>query len=247
MLLANHNVVITGCNRGIGRAILTLFAHHGANVWACIRHPCDAFDELARSLRKETGVRIEPICFDLADPNQVKAGVQRITAEKQPVHVLVNNAGAIHTAPFVMTTEKSMREMLDVNFLGPVLLCQYISRLMTRQRNGSIINIASSAAIDGNEGRTAYAAAKAAMLTATKVLARELGSAGVRVNAIAPGLTNTDMLTGSTSPEAQESTLSHTILRRVGRPEEIAGAALFLASGLSSYVTGQVLRVDGGM
>lgn len=247
MLLANQNAVVTGCNRGIGRSILETLARNGANVWACVRQPSDSFQALVDSLRAETGVRIEPVTFDLADIDQIKAGAKRITGEKLPIHILVNNAGVIRTAPFMMTTEAALREMFEVNYLGQVVLTQYIARAMARQRQGSIINIASSAAIEGNEGRTAYASAKAALITATKVLSRELGPANIRVNAVAPGLTETEMMTDSTADDALADTLARTAMRRVGQPEEIAGAVLFLASGLSSYMTGQVLRVDGGM
>lgn len=247
MLLAGQNAVVTGCNRGIGRAILETFARNGANVWACARRPSDDFDAAIDALRRETGVWVEPVYFDLADIGQVKTAAKRIAAKKQPVHVLVNNAGVIHTAPFMMTTEAALREMIEINSLSPIALTQYLARIMARQRRGSIVNISSSAAIEGNEGRTAYASAKAALIAATKVMSRELAPAQVRVNAIAPGLTETDMMTASTASDALEKTLDQISMRRVGRPEEIAGAVLFLASGLSSYMTGQVLRVDGGM
>ena len=118
---------------------------------------------------------------------------------------------------------------------------------MMRQKRGSIINISSSAAIEGNEGRTAYAASKAAMICATQVMAKELGRYNIRVNAVAPGLTETDMMRESTKPDALEETLARTCLKRVGDPDEIANAILFLASDLASYVTGQTIRVDGGM
>jgi len=118
---------------------------------------------------------------------------------------------------------------------------------MIRNGSGSIINISSSAAIEGNEGRSAYAASKAAIIASTKVMAKELASNNVRVNAIAPGLTETDMMIESTTKDAIEDTLKRTCLKRIGRPEEIANVVLFLSSDLSSYMTGQVLRVDGGM
>jgi 3-oxoacyl-[acyl-carrier protein] reductase len=118
---------------------------------------------------------------------------------------------------------------------------------MMRQKSGSIINISSSAALEGNEGRTAYASAKAAMITSTKVLAKELAPYNIRVNAVAPGLTQTEMMESSTPEDALKETLNRICMKRVGQPEEIANSVLFLASDLSSYMTSQVLRVDGGM
>ena len=247
MLLKGKNAIVTGCSRGIGRTIVELLARNGANIWACARKPSDEFLAFIEKLKTETGVRIDPVYFDLADMAQVKEGVKTITAAKLPIDVLVNNAGVIFTAPFMMTTEDKMREQFDVNFFAPVILSQYIARTMARQKSGSIINISSSAAIEGNEGRLAYASAKAALITATKVMSRELGGLNIRVNAIAPGLTQTDMMTGSMAQDALEKTVDRLALKRVGRPEEIAGTVLYLASDLSSYMTGQVLSVDGGM
>ena len=161
-------------------------------------------------------------------------------AAKQPVDVLVNNAGIIYTSLFQMTPVDKMKEVFEINFFSQMALTQSITRIMTRQKGGSIINISSSAAFEGNEGRTAYASSKAAMICSTKVMARELGGFNIRVNAIAPGLTNTNMMVESTAKDALESTLQRTCMKRVGRPEEIANAVLFLASDLSSYLTGQV-------
>lgn len=247
MLLKSRTAIVTGCNRGIGKATLEILAQNGADIWACARQPSDDFLGFIDDLKRTTGAAIEPVFFDLADSAAIKEGVKAITAAKKPIDILVNNAGAIHTSPFMMLTEAKMREMFEVNFFSQMIFTQYITRTMVRQRKGSIVNISSSAAIEGNEGRAAYAAAKSALITATKVMSRELGPANVRVNAIAPGLTQTDMMTGSTPADALSSTIERTALRRVGQPEEIAGAVLFLASDLSSYMTGQVLRVDGGM
>jgi len=146
-----------------------------------------------------------------------------------------------------MYSMEKLREMFEINYFSQMLLTQYISRLMIRQRSGSIINISSSAAIEGNEGRTGYASAKASMIASTKVLARELAPYNIRVNAVAPGLTETEMMVNSTPEDALQETLNRICLRRVGEPREIANTALFLASDLSSYTTCQVLRVDGGM
>ena len=247
MLLKEKAAVVTGCNRGIGKAILEVFAKNGANIWACVRKSDDRFTDYIASLTKETGATISPVYFDLADIEQVKAGVKTIMSAKQSVDVLVNNAGIIYTSLFQMTPVDKMKEVFEINFFSQMLLTQYIARIMTRQKSGSIINISSSAAIEGNEGRIAYAASKAAMISSTKVMAKELAQYNIRVNAIAPGLTMTDMMIESTPEDALKSTLQRICMKRVGMPEEIANAVLFLSSDLSSYMTGQVLRVDGGM
>ena len=183
----------------------------------------------------------------MSDEEQIKSGVKTIKGTKEPVDILVNNAGAIFTALFQMTSMKILKEMFEINYFSQMLLTQYISRIMMRQKSGSIINISSSAALEGNEGRTGYASAKAAMITSTKVLAKELAPYNIRVNAVAPGLTQTEMMESSTPEDALKETLNRICMKRVGQPEEIANSVLFLASDLSSYMTSQVLRVDGGM
>ena len=239
--------VITGCNRGIGKALLEVFAKNGANVWACVRKPNVDFIEYVEGVVAETGVKIRPVYFDLQDAEQIKEGVKTIRSAKEPIDILVNNAGVIHTSLFQMTPIDKMREMFELNLFSQMLLTQQISKIMMRQKSGSIINLSSSAAIEANEGRTAYAASKSALITSTQVLSKELAGSGIRVNAIAPGLTQTDMMVESTPEDILAKTLQRISMKRVGKPEEIANIALFLASDLSSYMTGQVLRVDGGM
>jgi 3-oxoacyl-[acyl-carrier protein] reductase len=247
MLLAGKSAVVTGCSRGIGKAILELFAQHGAHVWACARAPSDGFAASTRELAQRAGVEIVPVYFDLTDEDQVKAGANTIIAARRPVDVLVNCAAMVsENRLFQMTPLAEMRKVFQVNFFAQMQLTQYISRLMTRQKQGSIVNISSIAGLDGDPAQLEYVASKAALIGATKKLALELGEHGIRVNAVAPGLTSTDMLSGMTEAVLQR-TVERTILKRVAQPAEIAAAALFLASHLSSYVTGQVLRVDGGM
>jgi 3-oxoacyl-[acyl-carrier protein] reductase len=247
MLLKNKTVVLTGCNRGIGKAILGVFAKNGASIWACVRQLDDDFIDFTKGVEDDHEVNITPVPFDLADEGQVKEGINTIRSAKQPVDILVNNAGVIFTALFQMTSVAKMKEVFEINYFSQILLTQSITKIMARQKAGNIISISSSAAIEGNEGRMAYASSKAAIIASTKVMAKELAMYNIRVNAIAPGLTETDMMQGSTSKEALEYTLKRICMRRIGKPEEIANVALFLSSELSTYMTGQVLRVDGGM
>jgi 3-oxoacyl-[acyl-carrier protein] reductase len=246
MLLKDKNVIITGCAQGIGKAMLETFAANGANVWACARVKTDEFEDTAKALSEKYHVEIWPVYFDLTDHEQLKIGVKSITSTKRTVDVLVNNAGITYNALFLMSTMNKLREVFEVNFFSQFLLSQYIAKTMMRQKKGSIINISSSAGIEGNAGRSVYGASKAAVICATKAMAAELGESGVRVNSIAPGITRTTMLTSMTDKVIQE-TILQSDMKRLGNPDEIAKAAIFLASDMSSYVTGQVLRVDGGL
>lgn len=245
-LLEGKNVIITGSAQGIGKVMLETFAANGANVWACARRRTDEFEANAQALREKYHVEIWPVYFDLQNHEELKVAAKAITATKKPVDALVNNAGITYNALFLMSTMEKLHEVFNVNFFSPFLFTQYIAKTMMRQKKGSIINISSSAGIDGNAGRSVYGASKAAVICATKAMAAELGEFGVRVNSIAPGITRTTM-TGSMTEKVILDTIQDTNMKRIGEPEDIAKAALFLASDLSSYVTGQVIRVDGGM
>jgi len=247
MLLKNKNAIITGCNRGIGKSILELFAQNGANVWACVRKPDEEFAHFMQQLINRYQVEITPVYFDLSDYEQIKTGVKTIISEKKNVDILVNNAGVTYNALSQMTTMGKMEEVFKINFFSQYLLTQYVTKLMVRQKSGSIINIASSAAIDANSGRSVYGASKAAIICASKALAEEMGDKGIRVNVVAPGITKTDMVSESMTEIVINETISSTSLKRIGLPQDIAGAVLFLASDLATYMTGQVLRVDGGL
>ncbi|MBT5399723.1 SDR family oxidoreductase [bacterium] len=246
MLLKNKCAVVTGSNRGIGKAILEVLAQNGADLWACARRESEEFLSFISGLEKKYGVIIKPVYFDISDIESVKKGVREITINKDPIDILVNNAGSISISLFQMTPISKVKEMFDVNFYPMFQLTQMLVKSMLKG-GGSIINLSSSAAIEGNEGRVSYASSKAAVITFSQVISRELGRNNVRVNTIAPGLTETDMMRGSTPDDVLEKTLDRISLRRTAKPEEIANVVLFLSSNLSSYITGQVLRVDGGM
>jgi 3-oxoacyl-[acyl-carrier protein] reductase len=245
-LLCGKNAIVTGCARGIGKEILERFAYHGANLWACARNLTPEFDEYCKFLAQSYGVIVTPLCFDTRNLDEMRAAVKLLMKSELNVNGLVNNAGISLNALYQMTSERDLREQMEVNFFSPFLFTQYVVKLMLRHNGGSIVNIASSAAIDGNSGRAAYGASKAALLCATRALSRELGAQGVRANVIAPGITQTDMITNMSSAVVAD-TIAATDLRRIGNPSDIADVAVFLCSELASYITGQVIRVDGGM
>ena len=247
MLLKNKTAVITGSNKGIGKEILKTFSENGADVFACVRNINTEFESYVKELSQNFGNKIIPIKLDFSDENSVKEASTNILSSNKSIDILVNNAAIIYTALFQMTSKKNLEEIFKVNFFSQTIFTQYILKSMIKNKSGSIIYISSSAAIDGNKGRSAYAASKAALIAQSKVLSKEVGSNNIRVNTIAPGLTNTEMMIKNTPKTIIEETLSGVSLNRVGNPEETAKAVLFLSSDMSSYITGQVIRVDGGM
>ena len=247
MLLKDKCAVVTGCNRGIGKKILKVFSENGAKVFACVRNNNEEFKSYLNELKEKFNNEIIPIQFDLSDENQIKEAANKILSTNNHIGILVNNAATIHTAIFQMTSVKKLKEIFEVNFFSQTIFTQYILKSMIKKKSGSIIYISSSSALDGNEGRSAYSSAKAAIISQAKVLSREVGLHNIRVNTIAPGLTDTDMMKKNTPKEIIDDVVSRISLRRVADPKEIANAALFLSSDFSSYITGQVIRVDGGM
>ena len=247
MLIQNKTAVITGCNRGIGKKILEVFSANGATIFACVRNVSEEFKTFANEMEKEFNNKIIPIQFDLNDEDQVKKAASNILSSNSPIDILVNNAATIYTALFQMTSIKKLKETFETDFFSQTLFTQYILKSMIKKKSGSILYISSSSALDGNEGRSAYSSAKAAIIAQAKALSREVGMYNIRVNAIAPGLTDTDMMKENTPKKIVNEMASRNSLRRIANPQEIANAALFLSSDLSSYITGQVIRVDGGM
>ena len=247
MLLKNKTVVVTGCNRGIGKKILEVFSANGATIFACVRNITEEFKTFLNGIKKNFDNKIIPIQFDLNDEGQIKEAASNILSSNLSVDILVNNAATIHTALFQMTSIKKLKEIFETDFFSQTLFTQYILKSMIKKKSGSIVYISSSSALDGNEGRSAYSSAKAAMIAQAKVLSREVGIYNIRVNTIAPGLTDTDMMKKNTPKELVDEVISRISLKRIAYPEEIAKVALLLSSDLSSYITGQVIRVDGGM
>ena len=244
-LLKGKTALITGCNRGIGKAIMETFAQNGATIWACARKESAEFDSLLAKLRSKYNANINPLYFDLADETAVKEKLSALVIKKERIDILVNNAGVAHGGFFQMMPIHKIKEVFEINFFSQLLVTQYITKIMVKQNSGSIINLASIAGIDGGQGYTSYGSSKAALICATKVLSKELASHNIRVNAIAPGLTETDMA-DLMETKAKSIMIAASSMNRLAQPQEIANTALFLASDLSTFINGQVIRVDGG-
>ena len=247
MLLSGKNAIITGAAGGIGKATVEYFAANGANVWACELRAGEQFERDMADIADKYGVWIETVYFDVSDEEQVKEAIKQIRSKKCSIDILANVAGiAAASTSFHMTDMAKMKKVFEINFFALTLLTQYVSRLMLRQNYGSIVNIASIAGIDGDPAQYEYAASKAAVIGGTKKLARELAPYNIRVNAIAPGMIQTDM-GAKIEDNLRDEILSKVMMKRMGKPEEIAHAIAFVASDMASYMTGQVIRVDGGM
>lgn len=239
------NVIITGANRGIGKALLYEFAHNGYNVWACARKPTESFEKYINKLQMESKSQITPIYFDLSSESQIKEGMKKIIADKRPIDVLINNAGVPHGGLFTMTSLSTLREVYEINIFAQVLLMQLTARQMMRQKNGCIINMCSVGGIETNPGYLAYGSSKAALIWITKCVSKELGKYNIRVNGIAPGLVDTEM-GHYKSKEEQDKVLGRMSIQRMGHVEEIAKAALYISSDDAAYMTGHILVLDGG-
>lgn len=247
MNLKNKNAIITGARRGIGRATVEVFAKNGANVWACARKQDDAFERDMEELSRVCGVWIKPVYFDMSSEAEIKAAVNLIRKDKKSINVLANIAGIVETSTsFTMTEMEKMHRVMDINFFAATLITQYVARLMMRQKYGSIVNVSSIAGLDGTPAQYEYVASKAAMTGATKHLARELAPYQIRVNAVAPGIVETEM-GDQMSMTLREDTLHRSAMGRPAKPEEIANVIAFLADDMASYITGQTIRVDGGI
>jgi 3-oxoacyl-[acyl-carrier protein] reductase len=243
-ILANQVAVVTGAGRGIGRAIAMKFAAAGADVVCVSRTPENA-EKVAGEVRA-TGRKAWAHAVDVADSKAVAAAGEKIIADTGRVDVLVNNAGVTRDGLLMRMTEEDWDLVLDTNLRGAFSFTKAFSRTFLKQRSGRIINISSVIGLIGNAGQCNYAASKAALLGFTKSVARELASRGITVNAIAPGFIDTDM-TSTMNEETRIELLKRIPLNSLGKPEDIAEAALYLAGSGGRYVTGQVLTVDGGM
>jgi 3-oxoacyl-[acyl-carrier protein] reductase len=244
MQLENQIAVVTGAGRGIGRAIALKFAQAGANV-ACVSRTQGNSEKVAKEVAA-LGRKSWALAVDVADSKAVKAATEKIVADCGKVDILVNNAGVTRDGLLMRMSDEDWDAVMDTNLKGAFHFTRELFRIFAKQRAGRIINITSVIGLIGNPGQCNYAASKAGLIGFTQSVARELASRSVTVNAIAPGFIETDM-TSDLNTELKANILKMIPMGRFGSGDDIADAALFLASPAARYITGQVLTVDGGM
>ena len=240
------NVIITGSNRGIGLAIVRKFAENGWNIWACARKPNTEFEAEMSELAQAYNIWIKPVYFDMASEEEIKKGFKEIFADKKSIHTLINNAGIGYRRLFQMSPMDDITKLFQVNVFSVMTLSQLVLKIMAKQKQGNIINIASTAGLTTYFGNSCYGSSKAAIISFSKTLAAEVASYGIRVNAIAPGPTDTDLMNVGVSDELRQDALNNSAMHRMAHPYEIANVAYFLSNEESFFINGQVIRVDGG-
>lgn len=236
--LSHKIAIVTGCSRGIGKAIMLALAQNGAIVYGVARNINDCPESLHDN--------IIPCCFDIKDKNAIKELILKIKKEHGRLDILINNAGIMQDALIGMITDEQIQTTFETNVFAPIHFIQYASKLMLRQKSGSIINVASIMGISGNSAQMVYSASKGAIIAMTKAAAKELTPHGIRVNAVAPGVISTDLL-NNVPDSKMDFFLSRIAAGRLGNPEDVANLILFLSSDESTYISGQILGIDGMM
>lgn len=245
-LLTDKVCLITGASSGIGLAIAKLFALNGAVVYVNSSKE-DKVERAVSIIREESkNERVFALSFDINDYEAVSDGIRKVYSLHKKIDVLVNNAGIAPSGLTGFTDPKVIESTFNTNVLSLINITQLAVKLMLRKGSGSIINLSSIMGINGASGMSSYSASKAAVIGFTKSLSKEVAAKNIRVNAIAPGFIDTDMARGI-DEKLYEERLSSIGMKRIGSPEDVANMALFLASEMSSYITGQVIGVDGGM
>lgn len=244
-LLDGKVCLITGASRGIGAAAVKRFTEEGAVVYANARTP-GAIDERCRELTDSGPGSAEPLYFDVCDENAAKKAIMDIKKKSGRLDVLLNNAGIMKDALIGMIPVQLMRDIFETNVFGSMIMLQLAARVMKAKKTGSIINLSSIVGLEGNSGQLVYSASKGAVAAMTRTASKELAADGIRVNAIAPGMIDTDMFRSIGEAKVSEH-IANIRFGRLGTPEEVADAALFLASDMSKYVTGEIIGVNGSV
>ncbi|MBT4959899.1 MAG: 3-oxoacyl-ACP reductase FabG [Flavobacteriaceae bacterium] len=244
-MLKNKVSLITGANRGIGKAIATKFAQNGSNLILTSRQNGN-LDKFKDELESKYKINVMTFHFDLKDTSEIKKAFKKIHLKIKKIDILVNNAGILGDALTRMISSKLINEVFSINTFGIIYMTQNSLPFMIKNGGGSIINISSIIGTNGNKGQIVYSGSKSAVIGITKSSSKELAINNIRVNAIAPGFIETDMVKNLSESVFQER-MESIEMKKIGTPEDIANTALFLASDLSTYVTGQIIGVDGGM
>ncbi|KIL08039.1 3-oxoacyl-ACP reductase [Clostridium botulinum] len=242
-LLKEKVTLITGASRGIGKEMVECFAREGAIVYANARKE-GSIDKWAEELSDKYNTQVIPLYFDVTDKSSVKQSILRIKKENRKLDVLVNNAGITSNQLLSYVTRDTMKNLFEVNVFAVIEMIQLAAKLMLSNKSGSIINISSIVGQRGNKGQLAYSATKGAVISLTKTAAKELAQYNIRVNSVAPGLIDTDAMK-DVEQSNMEKRISNIAMGRLGKPEDISNACLFLASDLSSYISGEIIGVNG--
>jgi len=244
-MVENKNAIITGGTRGIGKEIARTLAKNGANIAINYRNYTDEVEKFVKEL-KSFGVKVIAAKCDVSNSEEVDNFVKEVKEAFGAIDILVNNAGITKDGLLIRMSERDFNDVIDINLRGTFNTTKAVSSIMIKQRYGKIINIASVVGIVGNAGQCNYAASKAGIIGFSKSAARELAARNINVNCIAPGYIDTDM-TKVLSDKIKEEVLKSIPMKKMGEPKDVANLALFLASNLSDYITGQVINVDGGI
>ena len=247
MQLANKVAVVTGASGDLGKKILQKFSEEGANIYALVRDiNNNSFNDFTKKLSVKFKNKIKIIYLDLEKEETIKESFEIIKTENSYIDILINNAGILENSLFQMTTRKILRKIFDINFFSQFFLTQVYLKLLNNSKNGSIVFVSSNSSVDNPIGRVAYSSSKAAINSLTVTLSRESGVKNLRVNAVLPGLTNTKMANNFTKKEDINEYINDVSLKRVAEPDEISNVITFLSSDDSSFINGQLIKVDGG-
>jgi len=245
VLIEGKKALVTGGSRGIGSGIVKTFLENGATVYYISRKPGNHLDEYRR-IAEENGVEVIYKEGNVADEETITATVNEILEESGGIDILVNNAGIAKDGLVMRMSAEDWQDVINIKLTSAFYISKVVSRSMIKRRKGAIVNVTSIVGLVGNAGQSNYAASKAGLVGFTKSLAREIAGRNVRVNAVAPGYIRTEM-TDKLTDEQQEGLKAQIPMGRVGEPEDVANVIMFLASDLAAYVTGQVIRISGGM